>query len=172
MSATQTLSPQIIEKPGMTIVGLQAPFIHVMSPDATNFKVIGPLWERFIHQAERIGNRIGEGMYGVLWTEPASKRSHPHEMQYLAGVMVSEAAEIPDGMVARTIPASLFAVFTHRGPIKTIGDTMHEIYRVWLPQSGYEHSQVVDVELYDRRFCPDGADSEMEYWISVRPKEK
>jgi predicted transcriptional regulator YdeE len=47
---------------------------------------------------------------------------------------------------------------------------MHEIYRVWLPQSAYRHAQIADVELYDRRFRMDRDDSEMEYWISVMPK--
>ncbi|HEV3343913.1 MAG TPA: GyrI-like domain-containing protein, partial [Pirellulales bacterium] len=133
MPTTQVLTPQVVQKPGLTLVGLETPFIHSLSPDATNFKVIGPLWERFLDQATRVPRRIGEAMYGIIWARPEPERAHPHELQYLAGVAVSGATEMPEGMVSRTVPAGLFAVFTHRGPIKTIADTMHEIYRVWLP---------------------------------------
>ncbi|MCI0375982.1 MAG: GyrI-like domain-containing protein [Gemmataceae bacterium] len=131
------------------------------------FKVIGPLWDKFIKRASEVPDRIGDAMFGVIYGRPKKERSHPHQLQFIAGVSVSSAAAIPSGMVARTVPAGKFAVFVHRGPIKTIGDTVREAYRVWLPQSGYEHAEMADVELYDRRFRVDGADSEMEYWISV-----
>ena len=89
---------------------------------------------------------------------------------YLAGVSVSEVGKLPDGMTSRTVPAGTFAIFIHRGPIQGIRETVREIYRDWLPQSGYEHAGIADVELYDHRFCLDSPDSQMEYWISVKPK--
>src|SRR5262245_39914955 len=160
--------PQIVEKPALTVVGLEAPFISALSADATNFKVIGPLWDRFVKPAGEVPNRIGHDMVGVIYGLPAAKRSHPHEMQYVAGVPVTSAERVPEGMVAHTVAAGTFAVFTHRGPISAIGKTVEQAYRVWLPQSGYQHAGVADVELYDERFCGGGDDAEMEYWISVR----
>jgi AraC family transcriptional regulator len=164
------LQPQIVHKPALTIVGLETAFIHILSPQATNVEVIGPLWDRFLRRANEISHRVGQNMYGVIYARPETERSHPDELQYIAAVPVSSTAEVPAGMVSYTVPASLFAVFTHRGPIRTIRDTVREIYRVWLPQSEYVHTEVADVELYDHRFCVDGAESEMEYWISVTPK--
>ena len=73
-------------------------------------------------------------------------------------------------MVAWTVPAATFAVFEHRGPIRNLATTCREIYRHWLPASAYEHSGIADVERYDERFCPDGEDSVMEYWVSVKLK--
>jgi AraC family transcriptional regulator len=162
--------PQIVEKPALTAIGYDAAFISALSPDATNFKVIGPLWEKFIPQANRVPHRIGGEMYGIIYAGPETERAHPHEMQYLAGVPVSKTADIPPGMTTHSVAAGTFAVFIHRGPIKTIGDTIHEIYRVWLPQSGFRHAGVADVELYEQRFCHDGDGSEMEYRISVTQK--
>jgi AraC family transcriptional regulator len=164
------LTPQIVDKPELVVVGLEAPFISVLSPDANNFSVIGRLWEQFGHQAGKVPNRIGHDMFGLCFDRPAVERRHPHEMQYLAGVRAGSLADIPKGMTAHTVPAGTFAVFTHRGPIRNFGDTVAEIYRVWLPQSGYRHAGVADVELYDDRFCVDGDDSEMEYWIPVVPR--
>lgn len=165
-------TPQIVEKPAFTVVGLAAPFISGLSPDSTAAQVIGPLWGQFAPRASEVPGRIGHDMFGVMWTLPEQERSHPEELIYLAGVPVSSTSAIPADMVSRTIAASTFAAFTHRGPIQKITDTVREIYRVWLPQSGYRHSQVADVELYDHRFCMDSDESEMEYWISVVPKSQ
>ena len=83
---------------------------------------------------------------------------------------VSEEPPLPDEMVFHRVPGGTFAVFFHRGPIENIGETCRQIYRVWLPESDYEHSQIADVEVYDERFSCDSSDSVMEYWISVKPK--
>ena len=165
------LPPRIVEKPRLTVVGFEAPFIHALSPDATNLKVIPPLWDKLIQRAGQVPGRIDDGMYGIICGAPEMERAHPHELHYLAGVAVREVTDVPEGMVSRTVAAGTFAVFIHRGPIKTIGNTIREIYRIWLPPSGYRHADVADVELYDRRFCADSDDSEMEYWISVAPIE-
>jgi AraC family transcriptional regulator len=162
------LQSQIVDKPTLTVVGIEAPFISVLSPDATNAQVIGPLWDKFLHRSKQIPNRVGHAMFGVIYGRPESERSHPDELQYLASVSVSAVSKIPDEMVSRTVPPSTFAVFTHRGPIWKIGETVGEIYRVWLPQSGYAHAGIADVELYDERFRMNSDDSEMEIWISVR----
>lgn len=164
------LQPQILEKPAATFVGLEESFISALSPDATNFKVIGPLWQTFLQRAQQIPNRIGHDMYGIMTSTPESKRTHPHELQYLTAVAVSAVDSIPEGMIWRTVPDTTFAVFTHKGPITAIGDTVGQIYQQWLPQSGYEHSDIADIELYDHRFNCEQENQEMEYWISVRPK--
>jgi AraC family transcriptional regulator len=164
------VTPQIVNKPELLVIGLEAPFVSVLSPDANNFQVIGRLWEQFSQRAGEVPNRIGREMFGVCFDRPATERTHPHEMQYLAGVRVGSVADLPAGMVAHTVPAGAFAVFTHRGPISEFGDTVAAAYRDWLPQSGFQHAGTADVELYDHRFCVDGEDSEMEYWVPVVPK--
>jgi AraC family transcriptional regulator len=164
------LEPQIVDKPELRVIGYEASFISAMSPDATNFQVIGPLWGRFTQNCQLVAGRVGDAMFGVIYSRPPAERSHAHELQYIAGIAVTPAAIVPEGMVARTIPASTFAVFTHRGPISKIGETMDAIYRQWLPQSTYKHARVADIERYDRRFRMNEPDSEMEYWISIAPR--
>ena len=161
--------PAIVEKAALTVVGLETPFIHALSPETTNYK-IGPLWDDLVHRAKEVKGRVGHAMYGIIYSRPESERSHPHELQYIAAVAVSSIADIPAGMTSRTIPAGTFAVFLHRGPITKIADTCREIYRVWLPKSTWEHADIADVELYDERFDCESETSEMEYWISVRAK--
>jgi AraC family transcriptional regulator len=162
--------PQILEKPEITFVGVEASFLHALSPETNNFKVIPPLWEKLDQRAGEITGRIGKAMFGIIYSRPEAERSHPHELQYIAAVQADKQATVPEGMVARTVPAGKFAVFLHRGPIQKIGETCFEIYRVWLPQSAWQHSGIADVEVYDERFNCEGEESVMEYWISVTPR--
>lgn len=164
------IEPQIVEKPQITVVGLEKPFLHGLSPESTAAEVIPALWEQFAPQADRVSGRVGHAMYGVIYGRPDADRSHPDELQYIAGVAVSSTDKIPPGMVSRTIPAGKFAVVTHRGPIYKLRDTVRELYRVWLPQSAWQHAQIADIELYDKRFDCESDSSEMEYWISIEPK--
>lgn len=164
------LEPQILEKPAMTIVGLETPFIHGLSPETNNFQVIPPLWGRLDKRMSEIPGRIGHASYGIIYGRPEEQRSHKDELQYICGVQVRAPATVPEGMITRTIPAGTFAVFHHRGPIEKIGETCYAIYRVWLPQSKWKHAEIADVELYDERFNCEGPDSEFDYWISVVPK--
>jgi len=164
------LHPKITEKPEFSVIGCRQAFIHALSPDANNLAVIGSLWCKFLARADQVPNRIGDEMFGIIYDRPESERAHPHELQYIAAVRVSSTAEIPDGMAAWTVPGGMFAVFTHRGRIENIGATVHEIHRVWLPSSQYEHAEMAEVEVYDHRFCPDREDSEMEYWVPIRLK--
>ena len=161
---------QILEKPEITLVGVESSFLHALSPETNNFQVIPPLWEQLDQRAREVEGRIGKAMYGIIYSRPEAERSHPHELQYIAAVQVHAQSAVPEGMVARTIPRGTFAVFFHRGPIQKIGETCYEIYRVWLPQSAWKHAEIADVELYDERFDCGGGESEMEYWISVVPR--
>ena len=162
--------PLIVEKAELKVIGCEAAFLHALSPEATNLQVIGPLWDKLIGRADRIPSRIGGEMFGIIHGRPETERTHPDEMQYIAAVQVGSTGEVPGGMVSWTVPAGTFAVWTHRGPIGTIGETVSSISREWLPQSAYQHAGTADVELYDHRFCCDGADSEMEIWIPVTPQ--
>jgi len=164
------LEPVIVDKPELTVVGLETPFIHGLSPETNAPKVIGALWEAFCDRMKDVPARVGKESYGIIYGRDEKERAHPHELQYIAAVAVHSAENPPAGMSSRTIPAGKFAVFIHRGPIHKISATCYEIYRVWLPQSAWQHSGIADVEVYDERFDCESETSEMEYWISIEPK--
>jgi AraC family transcriptional regulator len=164
------LTPQIVEKPALTVIGPEAAFIHALSPQSTGAAVIPPLWDKFGPRAGEVPGRMGKAMYGIIYGKPEAERSHHDELQYIAAVAVDSPAAPPEGMVCHTVPAGTFAVFLHRGPIANIAQTCREIYRVWLPQSTWQHAGIADVELYDHRFDCESEASEMEYWISVKPR--
>lgn len=164
--------PRIVATSALTFVGCRRAFIHALSPDANPAQVLGALWHAFPGRAPGIANRIGDEMFGIIYGLPEDQRSHPDELQYIAAVQVSEPGEVPDDMVVRTVPAACFAAFIHRGRIEKLPDTVYDIYRRWLPDSSYQHSQIADIERYGKQFDPESDNSEMEYWISIEPRSE
>ena len=163
--------PEIVQKDAFTLVGVEAPFISALSPDSNNFKVIPPLWDRFVDRIEEIEHRSDEAAYGLVITRPKRERSHPDELLYVAGVAVCAVASLPEGMVRHEVPASKFAVFTHRGPIANLPETIRRAMEIWLPRSGFRWN-MIEVERYDHRFSIESPqDSEMETWLGIVPAD-
>ena len=163
------IEPKIVPMESFTVVGMEASFIGALSPDANNFDVIPPLWDRFINRIGEIDCRSDDATYGLVITRPERERSHPDELLYVAGVAVNGAASLPEGMVRHEVPASTFAVFTHRGPISKLTETVRMAVDVWLPSSGCRWNGL-EVERYDHRFSFESPEeSEMETWMGIVP---
>lgn len=158
----------IIERKPAIFAGLARPFIQGLSKETNAPQVIGKLWAETFKMHAGIKHRVGKEMFGVIWGE--DNPSHKDELMYLAGVEVSAAKDLPPGVVAREVPGGQYARIAHRGVIGEIAKTVGYIYREWLPKSGYEHTDVADIEIYGAKFNGDSENSEMEYLISVRKK--
>ncbi|MDE2823798.1 MAG: GyrI-like domain-containing protein [Chloroflexota bacterium] len=165
------IEPEIIQRDAFTLVGVEAPFIGALSPDANNFEVIPPLWDQFVDRIEEIKHRSDKACYGLVLTPPVGDRSHPDELLYVAGAVVSEVSSVPEGMVRHEVPAATYAVFTHRGPIANLPETIRFAMEVWLPRSGYRWN-LIEVERYDHRFSIElPQESEMETWLGIVPAD-
>jgi len=163
--------PEIVQRDAFTLVGVEAPFIGALSPDANNFDVIPGLWHRFANRIGEVENRSDDANYGLVLTPPVGERSHPDELLYLAGTVVREVSSVPEGMVSRDVPATTYAVFTHRGPIGNLPETIRFAMDVWLPRSGYRFN-MIEVECYDHRFSIESPqESEMETWLGIVPAD-
>ena len=164
------IEPEIVQKEAFTIVGMEASFIGALSPDANNFELVPALWHRFINRLDEVESRTDEACYGLIITRPERERSHPDELLYVAGAAVRGVASIAEGMVSHTVPASTFAVITHRGPIADLPETIRCAMEEWLPRSGYRWN-LIEVERYDHRFSVESPEaSEMEIWIGIVPE--
>ena len=149
------------------VVGMGTKFISILSPDHDNEKVIPALWGQYLPKSQAIQARVGWADLGVCF-DPGPEKSHPDECFYLAGAEVTSTADIPDGMMAMTIPAGKYAVFTHKGALDKLGFTMKYIYGSWLPKSGEKLRDAPDLEIYDQRFKPDSEDSELDICIPIQ----
>lgn len=157
-----TMEPTFVDTKEIKVVGLMANF------NDDSKKGIPDLWDNFAPRMGEIKARIEGTTYGVCF--PAA---HDDEnFDYMAAVPVANFDTIPEGMVARTVPAHKFAVFTH----KTGNDSLHNdlqksvqyIWGTWLPNSGYEHAKVPDFELYDGRMDPLTGKGEFDLYLPVK----
>ncbi len=86
----------------------------------------------------------------------------------VAGEEVSGFNQIPDGMVAKTIPAANYAVFTTpAGPLfKVVPEAWAFIWE-WTTNSNIERAFSGDFELYDERSF-DSNNAQVEIYIALK----
>lgn len=162
-----TMEPKIVNKDAVKLVGI------IYHGDNKNWE-IPKLWEEFLPMIKRIPNSLPTGeAYGVcFYTESFSKTGL---FYYMAAVPVSNLDDIPVELVGKTLPASEYAVFTHKGPAvgntNTIKDTYGYAYGTWLPKSQYESAFGYDFEYYDDRYKGnENRDSEIDVCIPIRKR--
>lgn len=88
---------------------------------------------------------------------------------YWIGCMSDEVC--PDDLEEMTIPASDWAVFEIIGPMRPLPNAMQDIwmriYSEWLPNSGYQHAMLPEIEYYSSGDMM-AADYRTEIWIPVK----
>ena len=159
-------SPKIENQDAFTVVGIAARTNNAKEagPDG----IIGKQWGRFFGEgvAAKIPDRADENIVAV-YTDYASDVNGDYT--FLLGVRVTKADSVPDGMVAKTVPAGRYAVFTsERGQVqRVVVDTWKRIWATPKTALGGERSFKSDFELYDQR-ARNPADSVVEIHIGVR----
>jgi AraC family transcriptional regulator len=164
------MKPKITSLPEFTLMGTEARFISALSPDADNLVVIPALWTSMFGRRKDIGKTLDSFAYGAAKRPAASLRKRQGELVYLAGYSVDPSAKPPAGMVKWVIPEQTYALFTHRGPVSRLSETISYIYRVWMPQSEYQPADGPELERYDDRFIPGAESSETDFLVSIKPK--
>lgn len=160
-----SMEPVFKTLPEIKMIGFAGNFISVRSPEKNNMVVIPKLWQSYMPRRHEIKNAKSLMDLGVCY--PVDEKSHPEECGYIAGAEVTSLDEIPEGMTGFTIPASEYAVFTHKGVLDTIEHTMNYIFGSWLPKSGRKLKVAPDIEMYDQRFKLNHPDSELDIYIPI-----
>ena len=83
-------------------------------------------------------------------------------------IAVSTDKPISKGMYEYTVPASTWAIFRGQGNMpQAIQDVEKRVLTEWLPTSGYEFDQCINIEVYldDKK-----EDSNFEVWLSIKNK--
>jgi AraC family transcriptional regulator len=130
---------KIVRRPGFLVVGMK-----YRGKNQKN--EIPELWQEFMTRVGEIKHRANLLGYGVM----DNYDEKTGEFDYLAGVKVSDASEIPPGMESWQVPEQTYAVFPCN--LKDIKEAFQQIYRQWLPQSGYQRTQGPQFEFYDESF--------------------
>ncbi|MDQ0723490.1 putative transcriptional regulator YdeE [Paenibacillus sp. W4I10] len=128
---------------------------------------IGKLWKAFRQCAVEIDDRRNhESIYYALVELTGTE----WEVFYAACVEVGEVGKPPAGMVDKVLPPTTYAVFSHKGSIERIQDTIQYIYGTWLPKSGRLRMNQPEFVRYDHRYLgPLNEDSEFDIYIPIGP---
>lgn len=149
------MSNRIVEMPVLHLVGLEGRFTR------DTIAGIPALWEKFIPRLREIKRRKGWITYGACIGTPEE------ELEYTAAAEVDEPGPVPDGMVALTLGAGPYALFTHTGHIRDIGKTWDAIRREWMKEEGYIHRKAHDFERYDERWNPKTGEGPVDIYLPI-----
>lgn len=151
------MKPEFKDVKGFRVIGLGESY------EPNKAQGISQLWEQFMPRTGSVTKRVGMEAFGI-------SQCKGDRFDYVAGVKVEGDAPIPEGMMDIHVADGHYAVFTHRGPISKIADTMKYIWSTWMPASDYEYTGAPEFELYDHRFRFMAHDSEFDIYIPVRTK--
>jgi len=130
-----TIEPRILELDTIPVLGILRSVNHA----ATDFQA---LWDRdFMVYHDQIRKQSIDGAYyGVSFRVEIDNAD---VVEYLAGMAVREPSIIPEGLVARYVPAGLYALFEF--DFKDMNNTIGYALESWLPASPYERNHSVSI---------------------------
>ena len=159
--ATKLESPRFEKGKALVIAGLREHF------DSSRMDELPALWQRFAPHIGKIPGQVGQTAYGVIFSKPGAEG-----IDYLAGVEVSESAQLPSQFRRAKIPAQTYAAFPHRDHVSKVRNTVDAIFNKWLPKSGRQHSRKGPdapdfFERYSKEFNPETGMGGIEVWVPI-----
>ena len=153
---------RIVEKKGFRAVGVRT---RVGADVEENFKKITPFWE------EAISSGATKQIVVLMNTEPMGllavcvmDKSGDEGYYYICA---ATDKPIPKGMFEVSIPEYTWAIFSGSGHPSSIGDLYKRVIAEWLPTSGYEWADMIDVEVY---LDDDPVNMKYEIWMPIVKK--
>jgi len=149
------MNPKVVSQSEFTVVGIAARTSNTR--EATADGVIGKQWERFMKEGilAKIPNKVDSAVVAVYSDYESDKDG---EYTYVLGARVKSDGDVPEGMVAKKVPAGRYAVFTsEKGPAAQV--VVEAWQRIWsVPKSAPGGNRVykADFEVYDRRAADPG----------------
>lgn len=139
------VAEELVRKEAMLVVGVE---VRTSNGDGSARVDIPKLWETFYAEGffGRIPNRVSDEVI-ALYCDYAGDYSRPYSV--VIGCAVSSLDEVPKGLVAKRVPAAMFAVFHARGEFpKSVGEAWGTVW-----QSDLKRTYVGDYEVYGKAFA-------------------
>ncbi len=155
LEGANMLEYKIEEKLSFAVIGKMRKF----NTD-TSYEEIPKFWDEY---AQSGGHDIVPGMYGLCWDGDGK------EFEYYIGCNYLPYKEIPEGYVAKVIPAGTWAVFPCRGPIvESLQSVNTQIWSEWLPNlRDYKLAGNYNLEVYLTPPKENPMDNYCEIWVPV-----
>jgi predicted transcriptional regulator YdeE len=160
------MNPKMMQHDAFTVVGTSARTSNAkeVTPDG----VIGKLWGRLFQEGllAKIPNKADQNIVAV-YTDYAS--DHDGEYTFILGARVISSTDVPAGMVAATIHAGKFAVFTSdKGPApRVVPELWMKINSLPPDAVGANRQYKADFEIYDER-AMDPENLQMDVYIGIK----
>ena len=154
---------RIVKKEAFRVVGVQTKLTNNFDE---NYGVVSNLWRESSQNGklQEIISLMDETSYGVLGVNACNG----DEKDWKYYVAVATDKPTPEGMYEYIVPESTFAVFSGQGPMpKSIEEMEKRVLTEWLPTSGYDFDQCINIEVY---LDDNKEDSKFEVWLSVKNK--
>ncbi len=154
------MEPKIVELGAFTVVGLR------YFGENKNQEV-AQLWGEFNGKYNMVNHRKADSPFiGLCIMEPCT--SDKFEFEYVSGLMVDSTADMNPSFVSRDVPASKYAVFTHKGPLTTLMGTYQYIFGDWASKTEYKVDEHLNFEWYDDRFKDNDPTSEFDIYVPIK----
>ena len=144
------MSPRVVQQNSFTVIGIAVRTSNTKEMTADG--VIGKQWARLMQEGllAKIPNKADQSIV-AMYTEYAS--DHNGEYTYVLGARVTSAVDVPEGMVAKKIPAGKYAMFkSEKGPAsKVVPETWMRINSLPKLAVGGDRVYRADFETYDER---------------------
>lgn len=148
--------PTIVRGDALLLVGLLRRYSE------RNVAEIPSQWQDFTPHLDAIPRRVGNTTFGVCCNSDSNGST-----DYLAGVAVTSADDLPAPLTTLRLPARTYAVFEHHGHVSGIRRTWASIFALWQPPSGRQLVDAPQFERYDDRFDPHSGAGMVEIWIPM-----
>lgn len=139
------------------IVGVKTSIFTIFNPEKYDAHAIPAAWKKFFSMS--IGTELVglENYYGA--SIPSMDMNTP--MDYFAGALVDEDAEVPAGFEIVEIPEGKYLKVLHFGPITNLAASYQRAYMEEMPISGMEMRPAPHLEIYNPQLDPMSVDYEM-----------
>lgn len=151
---------RIEEKKEIRIVGIRK---EIETEMEKNFETVPEFWKETTKSEllPRICQMVNQPPYGILGV---TIYQSPEE--YYHYIAAATDKPVPDEMIEYVIPAATWVIFECTGQLP---DTVQKLYRrfysEWLPTSGYEYSEMADIEVYPMIYRQE---QKVEVWFSIK----
>ncbi len=152
---------RIETKDALRIIGVSAPLHREIEK---NFTIVPQMWQTAAVNGtiQRLAGMMDTPIKGLLGVSACNDEE---EWKYFIAVSSTQAS---GEFEEYTIPASTWAIFPGTGTNQSIQELEQSIITEWLPTSGYEYANALDIEVY---LNPDPQNAQYEVWIPVTKKQ-
>jgi AraC family transcriptional regulator len=159
---------RIEKSPAYRLTGLD---LHASNAGGKNLSDVPAFWDRVMADGrfEALCKAAGDSHLNVCGVCRDFDMKAGTFIYSIAIETPADRSLLPSGCVDFVVPASTWAKFTSRGPLRpNLQETMKRIFSEWFPSSGREHAGTAEIEYYPHLPECQAADYWCEYWVPLK----